>query len=310
MQLNIANFVKKLIPSFEKNDVETEMENALEAISAIVNAYTNLNQLFVNKQIKAKANKDIVKAIYKEWVKFKPKGVRLSNNENLAQDTLNLFKNIKVNGDFILDEIDTKLSTMVASTGLNAYKANLIRAVSHYSFLTQFALDLCNYMLTNEANEAYKEGFDKGYNLNKKQIENVEKNIWIYARVVAAYADEPKAFEEKIKSIEDIYLPKDNIDDVVNAYNADKIDFINNIPNNFIGSPIFTIRLFFAERAAKRYHRLKEERKLLELRYLHLKVLLEKGETDVNLEKEIKMLQDKITSIDYELSKIEQSIED
>lgn len=65
----------------------------------------------------------------------------------------------------------------------------------------------------------------------------------------------------------------------------------------------------FATWEAQRYQSLKDKKKLLELRYLHLKMLQESGNSDANMEKDIMYLQKRCTDIQYKLTKIEESVD-
>lgn len=89
---------------------------------------------------------------------------------------------------------------------------------------------------------------------------------------------------------------------------ADHVDLFANLPQGFVGSPIYSIRLIFAQWEADRYRGLKDRKKMMELRLLHLTLLKENGNTDVDVEKEIIYLQKRVSDIDFNLDKIEASI--
>lgn len=307
MSLNITGFIKSLLPSFSKSDLETDMEISLEAIDSILSSYSGLEEVLKVAKIEAKPNKDALKQFYKELHDFKPKA-KLSNNGNIATDTLALFSNVKANGDYILREVSDAVNDVVVSQALTAYKANLLRAVAHYYFMTRFALDLANFLYVNEVENAGTD-LPKESRLNPKQREFVTKNIWIYARMLSVYGSDASTFKDKLSSVEQITLPKDQIEEVVDAYSGDKVDVFNNLPAGFVGSPIYSIRLIFAEWEATRYQHLKNQKKLLELRLLHLKLMKESGQSDVNLEKEIMYLQKRVTDVDHSLSKIEEDVQ-
>lgn len=307
MQLNIAGFIKKLLPSFSKSDVETDMEISLEAISTVNDIYTSLEEVYRVAPPSSDEATRVIKEFYKEIGQIKHK-VKLSPNKNIASDILVLFKNIKTNGDYLIKEISDAINDVIISQALTAYKANLLRAVGHYYFMTKFALDLANFFYVTEA-ENGDHGLNKEYKLNKKQKEFITKNVWIFARMVALYGENHEVFRDRLKDITEVMLPKEEVDNVVDIYNAEKIDMFNNLPNEFIGSPIYSIRLIFAQWEADRYRELKDKKKLLELRYLHMKLLNEQGQSDLNMEKEIEHLQKRITDIDYKLAKIEESVE-
>ena len=306
MSLNMSSFIKSLLPSFDKSEVESDLELSLESIPQIVEAYTSLEQILKVFRFSNKSNKAILKEIYKELKAAKHK-VKLSHTEDIAVDTITLFGNIKTNGEYILKELGDSVNDVIVSGALTAYKAVLLRSVSDYYFLTRYAGDLINYIYVLEAEDT---GLDlsAAYGLNKKQREFIVKNAWIYARLLAVYGDDTAAFKERIANVGDITLPKEEVDKALDSYDSSKVDIINNIPSGFMGSPFYSIRLIFAQWEADRYKSLKDKRRLLELRFLHLTLLREQNQTDVKLEKDIAYLQQQLTTMDYKLAKIEESV--
>lgn len=304
--LNIAGFVKSLLPSFSKSDIESDMEISLESISTITEIYSALDGVIKGAPFASKESKDIVKEFYKEYDTVKTK-VRLSPNKNIAADIVTLFNNAKVNGDYLFNQISDAINDVIVSQALTAYKANLMRSVGHYYFMTKFALDLSNYFYVVEA-ENGKIDLNKEFKLNKKQKEFITKNMWIFARMIAIYGETPEIFKSKLEAVDEITLPKEEVDSVIDLYNSNKIDIFNNLPSNFIGSPIYSIRLVFATWEADRYRKLRDQKKLLELRLLHMKLMKENGSSDVSLEEEIVHLQKRLTDLDYKIAKIEESV--
>ena len=307
MSMNLTGFVKSLLPSFDKSDLETDMEISLDEISVITESYTQLEEIFKVSKPESKEVKDLIKEFYKELKEVKPK-VKLAPVENLAADTLTLMKNVKINGDHLLKEISDSVNDVVVSQALTAYKVNLLRSVAHYYFMTRFATDLVNFIYVSEADHAGME-LTKEYKLNPKQKQFITKNLWIYARMLAVYGNEHTHFQDKLSSVGEITIPKDSVDEAVSIYEADKIDVFNNLPQGFVGSPIYTIRMIFSQWEADRYRSMKDKKRLLELRYLHLKLMKEQNQSDINIEKEIMHLQKRLTDLDYKLSKIESDVE-
>jgi hypothetical protein len=276
-------------------------------VQAIQDTYAQLEEIQKVAKFTSKASKTLIAEFYKEISSVKHK-VKLSSSKNIATDTRTLFTNVKLNGEFLLKEISDALNDVIVSQALTAYKANMLRAVAHYYFLTRFSLDFLNYLYVVEAGETKTE-FSNDYNLNKKQCEFVAKNLWIYARLLAVYGDEPEAFKSKINEIEEITLPKEKMDEVIDVYSSSKIDLVNNLPQGFIGSPIYSIRLIFATWEAQRYTQLKDKRKLLELRKLHLDLLKQNGQSDIGMEREIAYLQKRLTTIDHSLAQTDKDLE-
>lgn len=307
MSINIGGFVKKLLPSFDKSDIESDLEISLNSISTIQDSYNNLADIIKVAKLESKESKQIILEFYKEIEKLKlPK---LTANSNIALDTVMLFKNVKENGDYILREVSDSVNDIIVSGALTAYKANLLRAVAHYYFVTRYALNLINYFYICESETAGIE-LNKAYKLNNKQKEYITDNMWLYARVLGVYGQEHNKFKSSLEKIEEITLPKEDVDVVIDGYQPNKLDIFNNLPAGFVGSPIYSIRLFFTEWEADRHKSLKDKKKLLELRYLHLKLMKEQNKTDLGMEKEVEDLQKRITDIDYKIAKIEDGIDE
>lgn len=306
MSLNLVGFVKSILPSFSKSDVEADMEISLEHIPVILEGYASLESISKVAKIQNKQTKDLIDTFYKE-LDTRGNKLKLSRTKAIGQDTVNIFANAKVNGEYILKEISDSINDVVMSQALTAYKINLLRVVPHFYFMTRYAMDMLNFIYVKEAENAKLE-VERSYHLNKKQEEFIIKNMWVYAKIVSFYGNDPETFKKEIDSLSDVTIPRDQVDDVVAQLSSDKLDVFSTLPSGFIGSPIYSIRLVFAQWEADRYRSLKDKKKLLELRLLHLKLLQEQGTTDASVEKEISYLQKSITDHDYKLSKIEESV--
>lgn len=305
MSLNLVGFIKSLLPSFQKSDIETDMEISLEHVPVIIEHYSSLGVVIKDAPIQNKQSKDLIKTIYKDIDKAK---VKLSRNNNIGQDIVTMMSNVKVNGEYLLKEISDSINDTIMSQALTAYKSNLLRTVPHFYFITRYALDLLNFLYIKEIEHAKLET-DKGYGINKKQEEFLVKNAWMFSRLMALYGSDPEHFKKQMESLSDVTIPKDSVEEVVQQFSSDRLDIFNNLPNGFIGSPIYSIRLVFAQWEADRYRSLKNKRKLLELRLLHLKLQKEQGVSDTNTESEIIYLQQTVTDMDFKLSKIEADLE-
>ncbi len=304
MSLNLSSFIKSMLPSFNKSDVEADLEISLEHIPVILENYGSLNSVISVTPIQSKESKDLIKDFYKDISKVKAK---LSRNNNIALDMVTLMTNVKANGDYLLDIISDSINDTIMSQALTAYNANLLRTVPHYYFMTRYAMDLLNYIYVKEV-EHSKTEIDKSYKLNKKQEEFLTKNVWVFARLISLYGSDHSHFKKEAESLSDVTIPKDDVETVVQQFASDKLDVFNNLPNGFIGSPIYSVRLIFAQWEADRYRSLKNKRKLLELRLLHLKLIKEQGISDQSTEREIGHLQSTLVDYDFKLSKIEDDV--
>lgn len=308
MSLNLIGFIKKLVPTLSRSDLEIDLDASLDHIPVIQTAYGNLASAYTSGKFNSKIAKELNLTFTKEFNKH-PRKDKLRISGGLAVDTLTLFANVKTNGEKIKKEIAEIANEVIVSQAMTASKANIIRAVGHLYFVTKFALDLLNYVYANEAMAAGIE-LTKESIPNAKQIQLIDKNLWIYARILSVYGSDPKFFSDELDGISKITIPKEMVEEVVDHYTTDKVDIFDNLPAGFVGSPIYTVRLIFAQWEADRYKQLKDKKKLLELRYLHLRMVQEQGDGNVATEKEMEFLQKHITDIDYKTSRIEADCND
>ena len=314
MSSNIASFVRKLLPSVGKSDLQCDLESSMQAIDSINDIYTQMNVFSLSPNIRAtskfqaKGNQELVKEFYKE-VKSTGTKTRLTTTHAFPQDVVTLMQAARINAEYLLKQLADMQGEVIVSHALTVWKANVIRSVAHYQFLTRYAMDLANHLYVQESLHAGAE-LAKDAIPNKVQVTAVTSKMWLFARMLGVYGDEKAKFIERMESLVDAVIPKDEAEEVEATHGVAGIDLFDNLPAGFIGSPIYSVRLIFAEREASRYKEMKDKKKLLELRYLHLRVLTEQGKGDSQTDKQLQQLQKRVTDMDYELSKIEESVDD
>lgn len=308
MSINIVGFIKRLMPTLSKSDLETDMEVSMDALEVVITGYQDYASAHSETPSKTPEVTKLLTEFYKEYSKANV-GIKLAGARQFGKDMNALFANIKANGVLIQKEVADIANEVIVSNAITAVKGNVLRAVEHYYFITRYALDVLNQIYVLECAKGGVE-LSSAAKPNAKQTEFIEKNLWIYARLLALYGQDPGKFSNHIQSLSAAVLPKEQIDEVVSLYKSDQVDLFDNLPAGFVGSPIYTVRLIFAQWEADRYKQLKDKKKLLELRALHLRLIKENGSGDVNTEKELEYLQKRITDIDHTVSKIERSIED
>lgn len=307
MNLNIVSFIKGLLPSFKKSDIVDDFETSMEYIKETsIPSYASLSSLYVNDFFNSKEAKDVIAEFYKN-LDFGKSSVKLTK-KNFAKDVHELLTNSLVNAKFLYDEIDRTVNDAVVSHSLTIYNSVILRSVAHYSFMSKYSTDLLNYLYHVEMQNSNKDLDNTSP--NKAQIKAVLDNVWIFAKLISFYGVGSDDFKDKLSNIPNMTVDKDKIEDNVDLYNAASIEPLAAVPYNFSGSPIYSIRLMFAQWEADRYKELKDKKKLLELRHLYLQMQKEKGQGDIAMEKEIAYLQKRITDIDYKITKIERSLDD
>ena len=131
MSINIVGFVKKLLPSFSKSDLEADMQASLDAIGVVLTTFHNLGEVNEGAGLSSKENKELVKNFYKELGNNPKTKVRLLNRHKIGKDMVTLFSNVQTNGEYLLREIDDALNDVIVSHALTAFKANIMRTPAH-----------------------------------------------------------------------------------------------------------------------------------------------------------------------------------
>lgn len=308
MSTNFSSFIKSLLPSFSKSDIESDLEISLEYIPLIVEGYGNLTaamKVDTTPKFHHKEVQELIKTFYKEFESNKSK-VKL-RKKFLPEDMVTLFSNARINGEWLLKEISDGLNDVVMSQALNTYNANLMRSVPHFYFVTKYASDLLSFIYIKESEQAGLEP-DNDSRLNKKQEEFLTKNTKIFARIMASLGNEPNDFIKEYDSIVRYNVPQEKVEELVHQHRGEKIDLFNNLPVGFVGSPIYSIRLIYATWEANRVRALRDKKRLLDLRLANYKLMKENGTSDINVEKEISYLQKRVTDIDYKLARMEEDL--
>lgn len=304
---NIVSFIKKALPFFNRSDLASDLELSISYMQDnVIEPYRNLDTVLKVSDIKSAKGKAFVKNFYKD-LDIKDSKVRITASKSLGQDMVTLFTNVKTNAEMLLKELEDNFSTTVVTSALTAKKAFVLRSVGHFSFLGKYSTNALNYLYVHEALELNSE-LDDSYKLVKSQINDIEKNIWVFARLLAVYGTTAEVFKDNLNHLKEITINAET-ETAVSLYDASEIDFIDNVSSGFVGSPIYQIKLVFAQWSADRYKEMKDSKKLLELRYLHYKLLKENGQTDITIERELEHLSNRINDLNYKLAKIEEGIE-
>jgi len=304
---NIVSFIKKALPFFNRSDLASDLELSISYIQDnVIEPYRAMDTVLKVSDIKSAKGKAFVKNFYKE-LDMQDHKVRITAQKSLGIDMVTLFTNVKANGEMLLKELEDNLSNTVVTAALTAKKAFILRSVGHLSFMGRYASNALNYLYIYEALEVNSE-LDDSYKLAPKQIADIEKNLWVFARMLGSYAVSTAKFKESLDSLKEITI-NEQTESAVSLYDAADIDFIDNISSGFVGSPIYSVKLIFAQWSADRYKEMKDAKRLLELRLLHFKLLKERGESDVNLEKEMEFVAKRLADYDYKIAKLEADAE-
>lgn len=300
--MNIFQLMNKVLPGFKKDDLLLDLEQSLKEIDEAIGIYSETATFLDEAPFKSPDAKKLVKQYYVDIAEGQSPFARKAT-DNIAANMMLHLTQLKTNGKLIYEELQETLNDAVISRALTSYKAVLVRSVSHYFFISRFSLDLINQLYAYEADSLNQT--EKKFMPNKVQTKYIERNLWIFGILIAVYGAPSGNFSDHLKKLNDINISQGDEDLIATLYPRKTYDLFDSLPEGFIGSPVLSVRLIYAQWEAERFAGLKDKKRMLELRLSHLKYLKESGKTDPLIEKEIADLQDRVVYLDYKIDRIE-----
>lgn len=303
--MKIVDFVKGLLPALEKNQVLEDLRVTMAELENILQPnFKTASDFF--KSSKHSSNQ--VKYISETFYKNLDSG-GIAKQPNFIGEVAVRTKNLQDNARYIYEQIEKIMERDIIHDGLTAKKALLIRAASGMSFISNFSIDLLNYVYVFESINANAEVEDS-IKLSPAEIKKVEARIHLFARMISDYGMDNKKFTKIITEVPEVIVNSKTSMSVASLYPERSVDPLSaSYISGFKANPIYHIRLSIAEWQASRYKVNKDKKKMLELRLLHLKLLNEK-KNSAKVEAEIEYIQARIAKIERYLRDVEESLPD
>ena len=289
---NLINYVKNTFHTIKKEDVVKNLDDIATAIKEevlptldvviknsdleVINKSKYAKSLMVTSGIKAKDGREL-------FVKIK--GIITNINKSLNNlETL------------VLDE----LPDIVSDKTITVKDAAILKTISDIGNITLFTSDVA-YLILIDGNVNDTE-------FPKKKINDIIDGIPTYGNMLKVYGSNFNNKLENIKKLPDTKLVLDNkkanmLEKIVSK-NAKLIDVPN--ASSFNYNPIYHVRMWLVDVEMLKYERLKDKKKLIELKIMELK-LKAKNESNDKLTKQIEYYEEKLAKIDYKISKIEEN---
>ncbi len=298
----LLDFIKSLIPALSKSEVledvrVTESELETTVIPAANQAAENIKVIKLNSQ----DNKNLINVFFRNYSLS-------SSSKNILEEIANKLPVVLQNLKESESLFDKEAGKDIIASGVTNRKAILLRAIEQISFISRFTLDLISVLYYNECkNNESVENTDE-ISLPKVTIDRVTKNLAVYATLLSVYGDKKFTIEKRLTDLPDVVLNDSTASAVLSVYGDNKLDPIGTpLVLGFENNPIYHVRLVIAEWQANRYKSMRDKKKMLELRLMHLKLLDDK-KSDPKLEKEISYIQSRIDSIEYSMAKMEKDV--
>lgn len=301
--MGILDFVKKLLPRFERSTVSEDLRaTEKELTKMVMPSYEAAANVFRNFKLESEEVKQL-QTVFAANIKTGYGG----SIKNFVIDINNRLKNLHENARNVAELLDNTIADDVITAGITAPAAFVIRSASNISFLSRYMLSLLNYVYTCEATARDTE-VEPGLEISKAEMKYVETNFHTFVKLFARYSAEPEEFNKLYAAIPDIILNERRARMAMALLEQKETDPLGDSGYaGFVGSPIYSVRLAYAQWQNSRYESAKAKKQQLELRLLYLENQL-KNRKDPSLANEISHLQDRIEKLDYQLAETDKEL--
>lgn len=225
--------------------------------------------------------------------------LKSSNNYKTLERMEDLFKTISKTQKQVKDLVNKHCSEVITNKDLKAKDAAIVKFLTDLYTLTSYTLDFLYFIIVDE----------KHSELPKIKFKKIREGLPNYITLFKAYSKFYTTMLEDIAAIDDETL-KTDLDVVQQQMKemilAKKSKLVSFPLSNFIGNPIYHIRMWRVDKEIEKLEALKTKKQLVELKITELR--LEKdGGKDKNLSKQIKYYEDKLAGIEYKIEKIEKN---
>ncbi len=290
--MSIFSFIKKLLPRTQTSVLIEEIDSLRQSLKTqVIPLFTEFVDEPIDEVFKSQYVKNLEKLFYRNW-----KGSK-GHYKNFMHHIATQLQKLLATLDVLEEEVEKGFSKDVIRDGITLRKAAIIRAIAQIGFLVNYSVDLGDAMCRAEEHVLLNAGDapDKS--------DDVTKLMYLYATLLEIYTRPSDDFRALLNDLPEVVVNEETEQTIRSVY-GDKDILPAGVPAAFAGDLFFALGMSFVERQAQAYRRLKDKKKLVELRLLHLKMLREK-QNDPKLEKEIEYLEDRVAAIDYKLKKME-----
>lgn len=301
--MGIMDFIKKLLPRFERSAVSEDLRaTQKEMEKMVIPSYASAATVFSTIKLESEESKSL-QAVY--GANMKPARGNLA--KNFVLDINNRLKDLLENMQLVASVLDDVVDKDILTAGLTSRSAFVIRAASQMSFMSRYLMSLMNYVYMAESAHRDVE-VDEALTISKAEQDYIEKNFHLFTKLFARYSEDPEAFKKMYQTIPEMIVNERTNRMIASMVSAKEVDPMSDVGYaGFVGSPIYTARLAYAQWQNSRYESAKAKKQQLEFRLLYLENQ-SKGRSDPGLANEIQRLQDRIEKLDYQLSETDKEL--
>lgn len=292
--MNFSNYFKQLLPTFGRDRaVEDARVVRNELVGVTIPSYELAMEAF-KTNVSSKRAQGFAKQ-YKLMV---------GNHKNtFVFDILERMKKLVKVLDAIDSELAKNFENKVVTEAMDVRKANVLRALESIGFISKFSLSLLNVIYVDET-AAYGKTQPISSDVQQGEYARIERFFIDFCALLKSLTDA----KDPAKSFADIPdVQADGIEQLRDVFSDDRIDpFGLFTKSNFKGNPIYFVRTVMVDWQMDRYKHTQEQKKLLELRLLHLQRRMQNN-PDASTERDIEATSSRVASLAEKLRKVEES---
>lgn len=285
---SILQFLGLMDKTFKREDVLRTIDNTSAVVSD--NVIPMLHQLADCNSPVIKNDKTLEEI--RKGCKFKSK-----NNKEVIEEMIRRFENLQAGMEGFRTLANKFLPSVMTEKTITAKQGVILRTIQDINGMSLYVLDLIIFIILNKAETS----------IPKKRIQDISDNVFTFISIFRVYTDDFKSFVDQINKVSDDTVDLDANREIMNLHFA-KSGYTMHLPvtKGFMGNPIYFVRMWLVERDMAKYSALEDKKKLIELRLLELRMEAESGSDDSKLKKQIAYYEDRVSDIEYKMSKLHQ----
>lgn len=293
--MKLIDYIKGLVPNFGKARITEDARVTRNELTGVaIPCYKNAQEVFKTTLVSPRAQ-----GFAKQYRLM----VGAHKNTFVADIYERLEKLVKVL-DVVEREVTSNFGDKVVSESLTLHKANVLRALEAIAFVTKFSVSLLNAVYVDET-AAYGKTQPYSSDMTEGEYKRIERYFMDFCSMLKALTT-PNDAAKVFAAIPDAQA--EGIDNLREVFGEDRVDPFNlfSPTSQFRGNPIYFVRTVMLDRQMERYKHTQEQKRLLELRLLHLQ-RRKQNNPDAEVEKQIETVSSRVASLAAELRKFEES---
>lgn len=281
---SIMNYVKGLFHTIKKDDVLENIENTFTGIRE--NVIPAIDQMLANSDLSGIKNNKLLVSL---GVIIKTTGT-VSTLKAIKE----LFEELDAEYNNFYTMADKNLPNVITTNAITVRASSILYINNAITIMTLYVLDFL-YMSVMSKDTEYP----------RIKTDEIKNNVVNFGRFINDFRGNFKKMIKEIPEYSDAEIAID-APSSLQEYKVGQSGKIPQLPaNNFVGNPIYSIRLWLVDKEIAKYDRLQDKKRLLELRLFELQQEADHLPTD-KIRKQILVYEKEIKLIEKDIEKIKE----